>query len=348
MFAPRLAFLACLALAVPALAAPVPIEPKGGDDAWVKALPADTDGLFVVDIKAFMASPLVKKGLMGKLPPILGDYFVVPVSLKSLGLDPTKDLKYMILAQAHSMWNGPDGKPVANGDGILFIFQTAKSSAALQTGIDNAVKDGKGVKAVAGAKGKVFEAKAPGKPAFLAVLPGGALAIAPNQRQVEAALAQVRVRPALKNAEVSKFVKGLKPGAVVRGLMLPTCVVGSSSSSIGGVNPMTTVKLMTLADSGMQGVRAEIKVKDALTGFVDIEWKDAAEAAKKGKEARKGLEQIKPILEMQAAAMPELKAVVEVLKKLTIKEVGKVMRIEGEVGPDAVKALEKIPLGGPG
>src|SRR5262245_29416629 len=41
MFSARLAFLACLALAVPALAAPVPIEPKGADDAWIKALPAD-------------------------------------------------------------------------------------------------------------------------------------------------------------------------------------------------------------------------------------------------------------------------------------------------------------------
>ena len=66
------------------LAAPAPVEP-GEDDAWLRAMPDDADVLALIDVKRFMDSALVKKGLDGKLPPILSDKFFLPVPLKPLG-----------------------------------------------------------------------------------------------------------------------------------------------------------------------------------------------------------------------------------------------------------------------
>lgn len=337
------ALFACLLSAVPASAAPAPLG-RVEKKAWVRGLPADTNGLYVVDGKALACSPLVRESLGGKLPPILGRYFQAPGSLKRLGLAPTKDVRAMAVVTAPGEWRDGAGRPTAEGS-PLFLLQTTKSSSALKAGVDAAVKNaGAGVKAVVGARG-AYVLKQPGRPAFLAVLPGGVLAVSLRLKSVESALARAgaAARP-LQHAEVAEFVRGLKPGAVARGLFLPGAVLGTAPdfSPRPGAG---RVRLNVLGGQNCQGLRFEVKASYGLRVVVELVCKNAAVAARSRAEAYEKLERAKEELQRQAGRDARARATLEGLCRVAMRDAGKVLRIEAELGPEVVKAMEALPPG---
>jgi len=341
----RLVYLALL-LAAPLLAAPAPVEPP--DEGWQRVLPEDVDGLLVLDVKQLMDSPLVKKGLKGKLPALLSDQFLVPVRLEQFGVDPAKDLRQVVIAQARSHWTDKDGKPT-HGSGGLIVFRTAKTEAALRATLADLVKAGKASESAEGDV-KLFELRADAMPAFAAVLPGGGLAISPNRLAVAKAAARIKAgkRAAFKNAEMAKFVKGLKGGPMLQGVMLGETVVGTSSNFNGGKGAPPVVMLQTLSDNGFAAVRFKARIKDTIKAGVDLECKDAGTAEKKAKEITGGIEAGKLVIGGQIMMMAQLKAVLKILDSATSKQMDKTVRVEGEIEAEVFEALDLLMPGGGG
>ncbi len=337
----RLVALAVLALALDLRAAPAPVEPPD-DNPWTRALAEDTDVLLHFDIKQFMASPLVQKELKGKLPAILADRFVFPVRLKPLGIDPTKDIRTMVMAQCRGDWLDKDGKPSHQTAGII-LLHTTRTEAALKASFAAAAKAGKGSTEASEGAHNFYEVKGEA-PGVAAVLPGGVIALAPNRLTLVRALDRVKAakRPALKSAEMAKFVKGLKAGPFLRGLILGEAVTGVSSNFGGGMQPKVT--LNTLSESGFDGVRIEATLKGTIKGHVDLLCKDAGTAEKKAKEITGGIVAAQLFVGQQVMAMAQLKVLIKILDSAKATSNDKTVRVEGEIEAEAVAALDLIPL----
>ncbi|MBY0232024.1 MAG: hypothetical protein K2W96_22295 [Gemmataceae bacterium] len=327
------------------LAAPAPVEP-GEDDAWLRAMPDDTDVVAVFDVKRFMDSDLVKKGLGGKLPPLLDDKFLVPIPLKPLGVDPSKDLKQMAVVMGRSLWLDKDGKP-ASGGGLFVLMRTGKSEASIRGKLAELAKAGtEGFKELPG--GKVYEYSGKGPRGAVAVLPGGVLALGENARPLEMALERVKTgkKPAFKHAEMAKFLKSLKPGPLLSMRMLGDAVVSAHSTGrkgpAGGPVQFET-KLVTLSESGFEAVTVSATVKETIKGKCELLCKDADLAAKKAKEFDGLRALVLPMLQEQAKGMPALAPVLKAFENAKIGSKDKAVVIEAEIGPDVVKALELAP-----
>ncbi len=339
----RLVCFAALLPIVPLFAAD-PVEPGEDENAWKRLLAEDTDGLLTIDVKQILASPFVKKGMKGKLPDLLSDRFLVPVRLKPLGVDPTKDLHRVTVMMAASDWKDAD----ESRGGPVILFQTAKSEASLRAALDKLAKDGKGVKAVEEGKHKLYELSEDGR-SFVAVLPGGTLGISPGPKGLAAALARSKApRKALKHAPMAKFVAALKAGPAVQGIVLPEAVVGASgSASDDGMGKVVrTFKTHTFGEStGFSGARVVVTGKDTLKGTVTLECKDEDTAKKKAKEVTGGITLAQLTLGGQVMMVPQLKAVIKILESAKVKVDGKSVTIDGEVEPEAAAVLDLLDRG---
>jgi hypothetical protein len=346
----RLAGLAALLFLLPLNAAdPAPVEPGEDENAWQRLMAEDNDALVIINVQQILKSPMFLKGLKGKLPSVMSDQFIVPVRLKPLGVDPAKDLRKVTVMMARSDWDDKGGMADLDGGGVL-LFHTSKSEAALRATLDKLAKDGKGVKVAEEEKQKFFEVNDDmGPRTFVAVLPGGTLALSPSKTGLARALARSKgPRKALKHAAMARFVAGLKPGLTIQGLLLPEAVIGASGSVTD--NGMGMVKreskLHTLGESGFGTCRFEATVKDTLKAKATFDLKDEATAEKKAKEVTGAVAAAQLFLGGQVMMEPKLKGVLKVLESVKVKADGKAVKVEGEVEAEAAAAIDIFDRGG--
>src|SRR5262245_7628761 len=109
-----------LALTVPALAAPAPLDGAAGS--FEKYLPDASDGVICINVRQFLDSPLIKKAGLDKL---LASDDATQNTLKALGIDPLKDIDRVILANDKE--KGSDAYFIAQGK-----FDLGKLGAAAE------------------------------------------------------------------------------------------------------------------------------------------------------------------------------------------------------------------------
>jgi hypothetical protein len=129
-----------LALALPAVAAPAPVEGPAGP--FEKYLPDSADGVVSFNVRQFLDSELIKKAGLDKL--LTADES--QNTLKALGLDPLKDIDRVIISNDK-----------ANSD-PYFIVQGKFDPAKLAAAAELAAKDKKEIlKVHKGEHGKIYE-----------------------------------------------------------------------------------------------------------------------------------------------------------------------------------------------
>jgi len=129
-----------LALALPAFAAPAPLDGPAGN--YEKYLPDAADGVINVNVRQFLDSELIKKAGLDKL--LTGDES--QNTLKALGLDPLKDIDRVIISNDK-----------ASNDGY-FIVQGKFDPEKLAAAAELAAKDKKEVLKIHKSEyGKVYE-----------------------------------------------------------------------------------------------------------------------------------------------------------------------------------------------
>jgi hypothetical protein len=331
MSAARHVCLFALLAAVPALAAD-PVEPED-PVAWRRMLPEDVDAVIVIDYKALVSSPLVKKVLKGKLSKVFS-----PAELKPMKIDPLKDIRRVVIVSGRGFWEA--GSEDLGFGGPVLVVETGKSSAALRTALDAAAREEGPFKATDEDKERVYQPKA-GPHSYFAVLPGGALAVAQSRAAALAALARAKAGTwtrKFKHREVAKFARGIKESQVISGLVLGDAVVSASSFRAGGEKPKVT--LHTLAESGFTSARIAATLKDTIKGKVELGCKDKDAAEKKLKELNGGLELARMMTEKQADKEPKAKDILRMLKSIKGTVSGKTLAVEGEAGTELFDAVE--------
>jgi hypothetical protein len=190
MFAPRLAAVLALVLALPA----------GVRAADVDAfLPADTESYLSVNVRQLLDSAFVKKAALGAMRDALKESQEASDVLKELGFDPFKDLDRLTIAGPSSAENDR-GLIIAHGKFDVKKFEARAADAAQNDG--DVLKIHK-VPLGGGAMHEVYEVIIPGQDnsLFVALAGGKTLLASPGKDYVVDALKQARLKkkPALKS-----------------------------------------------------------------------------------------------------------------------------------------------------
>lgn len=305
-----------------------------------KFFPEDSNGVFVVNIKALLTSKAFDKTYKKELEGLLSLPQVQPW-LKDCGMDPIKDLDRAAIVFAPSV-----GQKEMMGGPTFFILQGQFDMPKLQAKLDQIIKDGMDggiIKSTMVGEHKIYELS-------FAFGPSIAFAVADKNTLVATSLKDFTVeaiergngkkKTELKNTKFKKLLEKVDPKSVMAGVMTDETIVGGSSTvrNVGGAN-IVDYKAMTLADDGIKSVVASFYVDEEIRGKVSLTAQDADKAKEINKGFEQGRERGIQELEKMAQQQTEMAPLVDVMKGIKNSLENDVVTFEGKAKGEAGRAL---------
>jgi hypothetical protein len=350
---------ACLFLAGPVGA----IDPD-------KYLPGDTDAVVAINVQQILASPLVKTHYLQPVQDWLKSSEETPRHLKSLGLDPLKDIDQVVFANGEGLYRltkGVEkGKTVYGSEGGYFFLVKGRFNVArIRTYADQLAKEKESiiVKTHKAGGGTIYELdfsrlggkdpkkddkKEPAKVApiilFAAVVDGTTIAASSRMEPVVEALdkAAGKRKPGLKHKEMTAALAKLD-GKQSVGIAVPGIAgfsLDAEITKLGGKIVERPVKFM-LQEDGIDGIAGSIQVTDGITGGVVVTVRGAAVAKDVAKSLQQDLSDGIDLILRALFKYPKLGPVAEFVKSITVSvKDNKTVQIQGNV--TAQQAAESL------
>jgi hypothetical protein len=311
----------CVVMTV-ALAAPLPKGVALED----KYLLDDMDMIAVVNVPLIQASALYKDHYEKMLGDVLKKEPVAAL-LKEAGVDPLKDVDRVVMMIGHSCF------PEKGQGGPVLLVQGRFDPAKVYAAAAKLAKDYPAVvKIEARGDAKIVQFGDGFQMFHAVVLDKNNVFVSANKSHVETALDKTagKTKTDFKNKPFVEMYRKLKFDRPVEVIATGTMVTGTSSRTDGMKTERT---VHTLAESGVDGFRATLDVKDKVKLQVTIRAKDAATATEMAK--RMGEE-----IKREAGQAPkEFAAVGKAMATAKFESKDKDILIEGEGDAEAVQQM---------
>jgi hypothetical protein len=137
---------------------------------------------------------------------------------------------------------------------------------------------------------------------------------------------------------VREALKKLKPDLAVQAVAAEDMIISSSYSATkgaGGGPAVTKVHHHTLGDSGVNGFRVTVAVKDDLKGTVTLSVKNDSVR----KKITDGFEEMKRDGRMEAGRRPQLAPLVKMLDAIKVRPGKDAVTFEGRADAEVIKSL---------
>jgi hypothetical protein len=302
-------------------AAPLPKEVALDD----KYLLDDADMIAVVNVQRIRASALYKDHYEKMLGDVLTNEPVAAI-LKEAGVDPLKDVGRLVMMLSRSCFGDNFNGPVLLVQGR---FDPAKVYAAAAT----LAKDYPTVvKIEARGDAKIVQLGSGFTTFHAAVLDKNNIMVGGNKALIEAALdkADGKKKTDLVSKPFVEMYRKMKFDRPVEVIATGDMVTTVSKTSDG---LKTETKFHTVAESGVEGFRATLDVKDKVKLQVTIAAKDAATAAEMAKRMGEAIRR-------EAARAPkQMEAVGKAMAAARFESKDKDVIIEGEGDAEAVQQM---------
>jgi hypothetical protein len=329
-FAPALLAAAFFGIALPAQAAPAPADEQPKVH---KFLPDDSGGVFVVNIKQIVASPLYTKNFQKQVDELLKKDEVQTI-LKDAGLDPHKDIDRIILTIVPSTNNGLSGPFV--------VCEGRFDPTKLQAATEAAGKKYGSVKPVEMGKTKVYELAVPGSPSFLALVDKNTILFAESKDYIAEALEKAagKRKTEFKSKGLGDLIEKMDPKQIFSIAATGDLIMGGSVST--NAMGVVTRQVMTLGQQGIDSLTGGLTIEDSvIKGKGTLTSPNAETAAKVSEQFQAGLKQAIDEVTKLATVQKEFAPLVDVLKSVKVSAKEDKIMVEGQGGTEAIEALIK-------
>jgi hypothetical protein len=327
--------LAMLAIGRPGAAAPDtdPSEPEpGGKVGLERLLPEDSFFVTVIDLKAVRSSTLLTKHLKKDVEKVLE---LPPVArvLKQTGIDPLKDADRLIVGVGKSSF----GEQYRD-DGPFFLIQGRFNEKKVRSALEAMGK------AVDAGKGKAYEVKgflSPGE-SYFAVLNKTTVMWAPRKATIEATLSRVAPgKPAtFKVRSFGQALKKIDGKQAIQAVGVEEMVFDTRHEFSKGKGA-AKVTHITLGDKGIKQIHLSVSVKDTAKGAMVFTLKDQSKREEKEKLFKEGQAEIVRDGERAMKSEPQLRPLLEAIRKARIKTVNDQITIEAEADHEVFSTILK-------
>lgn len=265
-------------LAVAGLLALLPTLPAAE---FEKFLLNDSDAFIAVNVRQVAASAAFKKHYQAPIQDWLKEPGEAPKALAAMGLDPVKDIDWLLLANGESLYKVQRkiiaGKlDIDRQTSVFLLIEGRFNPARIKTWAEQYAKDQPGtLKAHAGG---IYELNL-GRPVFAAVLNPSLAAVSLTREPLAEALEKVAgkrkttakfkdVFAAAAKLDAKQSVTFFASGNMVFGMDVDVVKVGNKLVD-------RPVKL-TLTESNIDGIRGQITLTEGLAADITVSVRDAA------------------------------------------------------------------------
>jgi hypothetical protein len=290
-----------------------------------KLLPNDAQYVLTLNVRQLLDSPLTKKYGLARIQALLKDDDAVQDVLKSLGLDPLKDISQVVVA---SKYASDVGK-------AFFIVHGKFEVAKFQAKANEVAEDlGDVLKIHAAGDFKIYEVNFPLKPQlFVSVVNLTTIVASPDKNYVIEAL----------DKEAGK-----KKGAIHKDLQtLVTKTNGATSLWAVALRPALDKTPLTEDDSfkpmldKIKTVAVEVTASDHIEADLAVAAPAGDSAEDLAKEIREGLKDAKGIVNFLSREKKRIQILLELLEALKVSREGSNVLIKGQVTAEVIeKALK--------
>jgi hypothetical protein len=272
-----------------------------------KLLPNDTQYVMTLNVRQLLDAPLTKKYGLAKIESLLKEDDEVQDVLKSLGLDPLKDISQVAVA---SKYMEDLGKAffIIHGKFDVPKFQAKANEVAENLGDI--------LKIHAAGDFKIYEVSFPGqrRTIFVSVLNPSTIVASPNKDYVTEALEK---ESGQKKGEVSKDLQNLLDKVDDKKSLWVAALRGSLDKTA-----LTEDEIFKPMLDKIKTVAVEVTVSDHVEAELDVVAPNSDSATKLNKEIAEGLKEAKGIVSLLAANETRLQVLFELLEgaKVTTKE----------------------------
>jgi hypothetical protein len=297
-----------------------------------KYLPDDTGGVFVVNVKQIVTSPMFTKKLQKRVEE-LPKPDAIQTFLKDTGLDPLKDITRVIVV----MISGTDekGGPYVVLEGRFDLNKIDVKFKALAKQFPSVLQP------LEIAKTSAYQLSLVDEPfAFLVVLDQKTAIIAGTKEQVAEAVEKTAKRKTeLKSKSLAKLIAKIDAKDAIAIACAREMAWLSHTAADG---PKGTVKpqLFTLADKEIEEVTGSFTIGEEIKGKVIVEVKDADTAKKLKAAFDAGLDEAIKKGAEEAPRRKEVEIWLEIIKGIKASNKEATIMFEGQAGPEFV--LENI------
>jgi hypothetical protein len=302
-----------------------------------KLVPDDADLVVSVQVKQVLVSPVFAKDFQKQVEGLL-KMEAAQLLLKDSGLDPLRDIDRVVLVMGRSSHQHEED-PNSNK-----VSMMAYPFAVVQGRFDRAKLEAKAAQLAAQQPGlvkirqigaaKVAEIGGEDESGVVAVLDYKTVVAGPRNQVADAIdRAAGKKKGQLRNKQIAQYLQDLDSKQSIESLALAETVVSKSVSQTGNNKP--EVKLRTIGDAGIAGLRIRAALGDDIKVQVAITAKDAAQTKTLAEAIAKGLKEAIGEGEKEAARIKELGPVMQALKAVKVGTKDQTITLEGRGGGDA-------------
>lgn len=252
-----------------------------------KYLPNDTDAVVAINVQQILASPLVKTHYAASLPELFKSNDDVQKALKTVGLDPLKDIDQIIFANGEGLYRltkGVEkGKTVYGSTGGYFGLIKGKFDVAKFKAYGEQLaqqKDSILARTHKAGTGTLYELDL-GRPLFVGILDSTTIAVSNRLEPVVEAMEKAtgKRKTALKYKELVPALAKIDGKKSVGIAVIASAGFGLDADlkKIGGKVVEIPVK-QTMSQDGIDSISGSIQVTDGITGDVIVAVRGAAAA----------------------------------------------------------------------